>query len=81
MTAPTVSALVEELRASMHDMDENDEGFETVSDIQRETGAGRTLVKTRVRAWLAEGRMETKRVLRTDVAGRKQWVPAYRMKP
>ncbi len=78
----TQDDLLQALREAMAPKEgEEGEGFRTVDELARATGAHGERIRKGLKALAGEGRLETRGVKRQAIDGRMGHVPAYRVRP
>ena len=76
----TENELIRALAEATLDVDENRDGFLTAREMVRALDWPENRVKAQLRTLHEEGRIETRKVVIVDIAGRRTRVPAYRLR-
>lgn len=76
----TVAEILNEL-AQVSRYAETADGFQSVTELCASTGWGDGKVRKALKAAMASGRLEVKRVTRPTLSGLMQPVPVYRVRP
>ena len=72
-------ALAQALQDALTDNVNNRNGFKTTKELMRQTGYSHKQVLQRLHTLDDEGRLEASDVITTNISGRGQSVPAYRL--
>ena len=78
MTAITTAELLDAIRTAAKGQREAP-GFATLADISEQSGISKRLVVDALHTFHRKGQLQTTRVVRTGIDGRRTSIPAYRI--
>ena len=78
--APVQGPAIDEIVAALSRKPNGSGGYQTVRQLVARTGFSDTTIRTVLQRLHEEGRLDVKFVRRSNIAGRQQAIPAYRLK-